>query len=390
MLLILCMMPLALFGCNGEAEPTEKPTEAPTDAPTDKPIDEADEIVGTKFTLLENEDKFKINGRYIKLKTGVACDNVGAGIEFQGTMKGKVYVEIRTDADAYFTVYVDGVEQEERYRVHGGRFSETLEVADLGETDGEHHIRVVKQTEARYALADFRSVTVDGALGDAPADKEIYIEFIGSSLTCGMGNIGWPDMGVAPSQSAGYEVGTKGMAFLFAEAMGADCSILGVSGMGLAKTWFPPMTMTNFYEATSYYRDEEEKFDFESARVPDIIVLNVGKNDWQLSGSLTPSTEGEFTTAARQNLALIREKYGDEVPIIWAYDLYDKHRMDLIEPILEELGGEEAGYYTCDVTSNQLGGDKHTDLDGHKQAAEDLMNFMKEHDYLGLNVETAQ
>lgn len=386
-LLVIAMLPLALFSCNSKEKPTEAQTGEPTEAPTQKPTEK--QIVGTKTELLGNADKVKINGRWSETLDGLAIDNVGSGIEFCGNMKGEVYVEIRTHGDAYFSVYIDGVKQEERLKVRDGRRATMLCVADLGETAADHTIRVVKQTEARYARAEYRSITVDGTLSAPPSEKDIYIEFAGSSLCCGMGNIGWPDMGVPKSQSAQYEEGTQGFAFLAAEALGADHSILGVSGMGLAKTWFPPLTLDKYYNAASYYRDEDVKFDFESARTPDIVVLNVGKNDGQLTsqdGSLTPSTDEEFVAAARSTLDFLREKYGDEVVIVWAYDIYDAMRMSLIEPILEEYGGESAGYYACKVTSNRLGGDYHTDVAGHEQAAKDLVEFMKSKDFFGLDI----
>ena len=386
MLLALAMLPTALIGCNSGAEPTEAPTEAPTEKPTEKPTEPEEVKEGTTYEILDILDKLKVNGRYSKTDEGLACDNVGSGFEFQGVMKGKVYLSLRCNVspggrshstNAYFSVYIDGELQETRHRVTTGRNAVEFEIADLGDTEGEHHIRVVKQTEARYALAEYRTLTVDGTLGEAPAEKELYIEFAGSSLCCGMGNLGWPDMGVNPSQTAEYEDGTQGFAFLAAETLGADCSILGVSGMGLAKTWYPPLTFQDYYTASSYYRDDSVNHDFEASRKPDLIVLNTGKNDWQLKGNLTPPTEEEFVKAVRDTYAMLREKYGDEVPIVFAYDYYENHKMELVEPILEELGGEEAGYYACEVTSNRDGGDRHTDLKGHKQAAEKLVEFVE-------------
>ena len=394
LLLIVTMLPVALFSCNSKEEkPTEAPTSAPTEAPT-KPQATEEPIIGTKTSLLGNADKVKINGRWSETLDGIAVDNVGSGIEFCGNMKGKVYVEIRVlGSDSYFSVYVDGVKSEERLKVKFGRKATNLMVADLGEEAAEHTIRLVKQTEARYARAEYFSITMDGTFSAPPAEKDIYIEFAGSSLCCGMGNLGWPDMGVPKSQSSPYEDGTQGFAYLAAEALGADHSILGVSGMGLAKTWFPPLTLAKYYETTSFYRNDELKYDFTTARIPDIVVLNVGKNDGQLTstnGSLTPSTDEEFVAAARSTLSFLRDKYGEDVVIVWAYDIYDAMRMNLIEPILEELGGEEAGYYACQVTSNRDGGDYHTDLKGHSQAAKDLIDFMRSKDFFGLDIEVGE
>ena len=128
MLLALCMLPLALFGCESDAENT---TTAATTAPV---TDNNNGIVGTEYDVKDNIDKIKINGRYVLTNKGLACDNVGSGIEFQGTMKGKVFLEVinvviagQSDG-AYFTVYVDGVRQDERFKAPRGKNGAILDI----------------------------------------------------------------------------------------------------------------------------------------------------------------------------------------------------------------------------------------------------------------------
>ena len=401
LILALSMLPMALFGCNTE-EQTTGTTTKPT-ATTGSTKEDENTLVGTEYKLKDHLDKIKINGRYTLTNRGIACDNVGSGIEFQGTMKGKVYLKVETvmvsgsSNGIYYTVYVDGVRQEERFRAVSGKNGSLLEIADLGDTAAEHHIRVVKQTEARYARGQISTLVIDGTLGARPADREYYVEFVGSDLICGMGNYnGTPEQEPSIAQTAQYEDGTASVSFIVAEALHADISILGVSGMGVAGSWFKGdvgngvtghITAPFYYGKTSFYRNNSEDYDFESGRTPDLIVLNIGKNDCNIPVDERP-TDDEFKQAAKEYLEFLKTTHGEDVKIIWTYDITPANEAEGLEAndcrylaaqeVIEELGGEEAGIYMYQIYTNRLGGQKHTDAAGHVQSAEGLLNFIRE------------
>ncbi len=395
-LLILAMLPLSLFGCNG-AQETSGTSESTSATTTKKQEDATPQLEGTEYVLKDNIDKIKINGRYTVSNSGIACDNVGSGIEFQGTMKGKVYLTFNAarivwgeTKNVYYTVYVDGVRQEERYEVPCGKNGIVLTLADFGETEGEHRIRVVKQTEAHYALAYFAKITMDGTFGERPADKDYLVEFVGSDLICGMGNYnGTPEQQPSAAQVAEYEDGTKSMSFIAAESLHADCSILGVSGMGVAGSWFG-VTAPEYYKANSYFRNKKTEYDFSKGRTPDLIVLNIGKNDNNIPVADRPTDE-VFKQTAKEYLELLKETHGEDVKIIWTYDITEANpdrkpepleandcRYKIAQEVIEELGGEEAGLYIYQVYTNRLGGQEHTDAEGHVTAATGLLNFIRE------------
>lgn len=370
LLLLLCMLPLALFACNSQSnEPTESESESAK--PTEKPTATEEVIIGTPIDLLGNEDKIKIIGRYQATVTGIALDHTASGIEFSGVMKGKVYVDIRCHAQTYFTVFVDGKRQSDRYEVKAGRKATSLCVADLGEIESEHTVRVLKQTESQYSLAEFRRITLDGELTSPPAEKDFYLEFIGDSLTCAMGNLA--NSSVASASGARYEDGTQGYAFLTAEKLNADYSIISQSGIGVADSWGDDIV--DYYTKLTYSRDKDTPYDF--GRVPDMVVINLGTNDYHLNNKFP-----ERDIAARMKdetkafIELVRESYGEDMPIIWAYDLVGSCMYDTVKQAIDELGGESAGIYTCKLTTNTSGGDGHPNRAGHIKAAEELTNFI--------------
>lgn len=393
--LILCALllvsPLLLAGCNTEEEPTDAPTDAPTeapaadpteeitDAPTDAPTDEPTEkptdaprpLVPSTYSLFDDWRSFKACGRVQYLGDGLACDSTASGIEFTGYMKGIVEVEVDCNTDTYFTVFIDGERVEER--IYADSETEFLTIADLGDEPAEHTIRFLKQTEAHWSLALIKNVVVTGYLLDPSYDKPYYIEFVGDSLTTGYGNIG--NSQSSDPGSALWQDGTLAYPFLACEELDADYTIAACSGVGIDKgyTYF---SIDEFYEAASFDRDKKAKH--YDPRVPDIIVINLGTNDKD-----NGSSESAFKEGAKNLILSLREQYGEQVPVVWAFDLGGYGCDDWIYEVIEELGGEDAEIYTLTMTRNTSGANGHPDLEGHVTAADELVSFIEEKELLG-------
>lgn len=424
MILVLTMLPLSLFSCNvaeeteAPAAPTETPTEAPTDTSTEKPEETAPpkktwnpadypEAV-LDFSKPADVARVKRIGRTVTTnKIGIGCDLTATGIEFSGTMVGDVTVDVKCtakdDNEAYLTVLVDGVRVEEDTYVNGKRSKgafyvkvgtgkdpvTTLTVASFDEP-GEHTITILKQTESNYSLLDFRKVTINGSFSEtAPANRDLYIEFVGDSLTCAMGSAGNTSIkGGASAQGingADWEDGTLGYAYLTAQALNADWSIISESGIGLSWSWFGTK-MPDFYLKTSFRRFSTTEYDFK--RVPDFIVINLGTNDHYLreeAAHKSHYTESEIVRKDTEAfIRSIREKYNAEVPIVWVSGVWDINSgvtMQEVYKALENLGGEEAKIYSLVLENNpenRQGAEAHPSKAGHEDTKTKLVAFLKE------------
>ena len=142
--LILAMMPFALFSCKDEIK-VQNPSQSDdaddngsesesdlnsedddNDKDDEKDKDEDEEDKMTYLKLSRNAAKVRRLGRTQVLATGLACDHTASGIEFKGNFEGDVNVKIRTAmvksscSKTYFTVYVDGVRQSERFEASIG------------------------------------------------------------------------------------------------------------------------------------------------------------------------------------------------------------------------------------------------------------------------------
>jgi len=334
--------------------------------------------------LAQNSSKVRHLGRTQTLSTGIAVDHTASGIEFKGIFVGDVKIKIKSDSSpapydrgissSYFTVYIDDVRQTTRFEAPEG--TSTLTVATFAKA--EHHtIKIVKQTENNYTLCDFIELSFKGELAAPPAEKDLLIEFVGDSITCGVGNVPNPDgthpTGGGSAQKSKYEDGTKTYAYLTAEALGADSTMVSEAAMGISRSWFDPFF--DYYKATSYNRSTTNMYAFASARVPDILVINQGTND--AGFNVDTNT---FKTDIKNFILFAREAYGEDMPIVWVKNsikLSDTYTNAIVEALNELKAAGETGIYCCTVTSNNKGGEGHPTAEAHQVMANELVAFLR-------------
>lgn len=347
----------------------------------DNKSDDNEPDVQVVLNLAEDYDKVKMLGRTSKSDDGIICDHSASGIEFTGIMKGEVVIELSTAGikydctTTYFTVYIDGKRQKTRLSVEPG--INELKIADF-EDKGEHTVKFVKQTESNYTVCELRTVKFVGEIHDAPANKDLYIEVIGDSLTCGMGNLG--DNGSSNPQTPIWEDATQSYGYMLAEQLNADYSIIAQSGIGIAGSWFDPLF--DFYTKASYSRkkvsDYDEDYEF-SQRMPDIVIINLGTNDYFLNHDKDPNicTPEEVQQKTEEFIKLVRDSYGENVPILWGYGFVGTFLFDSINAAIDNLGGENAGIYMYEFPENTGGAQGHPTVTGHKTAARVVLPVVK-------------
>ena len=333
------------------------------------------------FELASFADSVKPLGRYQILPSGIACDHSGTGIELCVSVLGEVELVVYTTVEkagcdcAYFTVYLDGVRQDMRYEAYEGEH--IISVAAFAER-GEHTIKIVKETESNYNLCELRALCFDGELLAPPKKREKYIEYIGDSLSCGMGILG--KKGVPEPQTSRWEDVTLGYTYTSAEELSADYSIISESGIGISGSWFDPLF--DFYSAWSYKRDKNIKYDF--SRIPDLLVINLVTNDYYLNADLGICSLDEVKEKTKEFIGFVRSCYGKDIPIVWVgrFMLLGEKYINAVDEVICELGGESAGIYRVDVPQSKGGAQGHPDIAGHAAAKDTLVRFIKENNLL--------
>ena len=176
---------------------------------------------------------------------------------------------VNSNGESYFTVYIDGKRVDERI---GAKGVKNVKIASF-EGNYFHVIRIVRQNEIAWSQSLLKNLTITGYLFEAPEERKLYFEFFGDSLTSAFGNIGKPS-DPAPHDVPKYQDATQSYAYLVAEALNADCSILAMSGVGIATGHYEKHFL-HYFSKFSHKRDNTE-FSFAQAAFDagaDYIVL---------------------------------------------------------------------------------------------------------------------
>lgn len=157
-------------------------------------------------------------------------------------------------------------------------------------------ITLIKLSEALHSTVGIKSIDVVSEGDISPtAEKEMKIEFIGDSLTCGYGV---DDEVSSHHFSTKTEDATKAFAYKTAQILNADYSLVSYSGFGVVSGYtsvkgvkagdymVPDMYEMLAYSGGSYngYNVSETAWDF-SLFQPDITVICLGANDQTYTGS---------------------------------------------------------------------------------------------------------
>jgi len=330
---------------------------------------------GASYSIDAILNNIKTQGRTEMVDGTLMLDWSISGIEFKANCSGTVKAtfnakkigDTTAQGGVYFTIVVDGVAKDRAY-CHITKAGETEIVLAEGLAAGEHTFAIYRQTEHQYGEVGISSISLDGTLAAKPADSDLYIEFIGDSITAAYGCLS-NDVNQKDPGKPLYSDATQGYAYLTAKALGADWSSVAWSGLG-CKYGYSSTTMQQVYPMQRYNYDKNTAYDF-SARVPDIIVFALGTNDDAIQKDAALRKAGMV-----EMLNLVREK-NPGVKIVWIYNMMTSGINKQIEEIINEMGGEEAGLYSLKLTMNTSGGGWHPNLAGQKKFADDLTAFIQ-------------
>lgn len=208
---------------------------------------------------------------------------------------------------ARYAIYVDG-EQTEVGSIDNAK--KTVSIFS-GNTVRDAVVRIVKLTESAQSVFGIKGFALDGSIRPLE-EKSLKIEFIGDSITCGYGV---EAQSATESFTTQTENAEKAYAYLTAQALNADYSIVSYSGHGIysgytgdgninTQSLVPPLyDKVGFsYQDASLTKREWNFADF----VPSIVVINLGTND--ASYCKTPALRGKYVDAYVDFLKLVREK----------------------------------------------------------------------------------
>ncbi len=211
----------------------------------------------------------------------------------------------------YYNLFIDGQLQKEVITTHG---KDSLIVLAKGLSRREHVITLQKRTEGEQGLTTIHSFEFMGELRQAGLRKARYIEFIGDSITAGFGT-----EGKDPKEPFSPETENCNLAYgaILSRMFDTDYTFLAHSGRGLVRNYADTAKVSKLGTMSDRVLcvfDERitPKWDYSSVRRPDVVVINLGSNDF----STRPHPSKEDYILGYENLVKhLRLVYGD-IPII--------------------------------------------------------------------------
>jgi hypothetical protein len=331
----------------------------------------------TTYDLSNIQSQIKMVGRTAVTDEGIYVYWSNSGIAFAGEFEGDVTMQIAGFVTPYayhnIAVVVDGnYAVPNRYPISNG--SKAYTIANVEK--GYHTIEIFKLNEAAWGYMVFKSLTINGTLGERPANKKLQMEFVGDSITCGYGiypSGGKKEYPVVPGKQIEEEDSYFTYAALTARAMKADASFVSLGGWGIVKggdDW--NKNIPGIYDQICGCQDGvgDEAWDFANNQV-DIVVCNHCTNDWKLwsEGGADQIREGVIAFCQK-----MRQCYPN-AEIIWCYGMMHTVMEDLVREAVESVGDPKLHYIT--MPTNTVGGAEHPDYWGQEEAAQYLLDYLR-------------
>jgi len=238
----------------------------------------------TKTLIPASDSNIVISGRTDRSDPNAvifAFPGVSIKAKFEGTSIDALLTEYGSGTSTttnYFNVIIDGGTP----TVLKMSSSQSVYSLASGLTDGVHTVELFKRTESNVGKIAFKGFTIDEGkklrLPDALPKRKI--EFIGNSITCGYGN------GVSTTSPDSYhftsanENNYKAWGAVAARSLNAQYSCVAYSGRGLYRnnTGATAGTLPLIYDET--IADDASSSWNHYNYIPDVIVINLGTNDF--------------------------------------------------------------------------------------------------------------
>lgn len=335
------------------------------------------------FSESNTLDLVNIQAAYSELSTGITFDWSGSTVELNAYCVGDVtftmHIPYLADA-ATFAAYIDG------QRIPGlllpvevDSFDKLYTVTvNVGELPKVHSIVFSRAYEAYYAkFVEIRSVEVNGHLLKKDANDKL-VEFVGDSITCG-----W---GIADSNSNNFIAdGTQTYAYLASRSLGVDYRIRSHSGSGfeyasngmngIPYAWNEMYKRVNPFRSTTLMYAPERK--------ADVVCINLGTNDssgWKSARGVEITEDMDYAVEKMKSFIALVESYNPGAKIVWITGGMTDKYAECANRTVNELGGENAGYFTVHFPKSTSGDQGHPDRTEHTVMANILKEFLIEKD----------
>ncbi len=328
-----------------------------------------------KYSILKNKNNIKFIGRTSFEKDGAFVYYSAAGIDFNAEVLGDIIVSLKAEridysksGGIYFKVFIND-KFVKKIHITNEKENEFVLAENL---NGKYNIKLIRDSEFVYGSVKIFELSFNGSFLQKPKDKDLYIEFIGDSITCGYGLL-YKGQKTITNNKPSISSATCGYAYKTAKALKADYSLISQSGIGVYVGYVREYNMCEIYPYVCK-RYGEETYNFE--RKPDIVVINLGTNDVGANDDIDHKPLSEIQEGFIKFLKTIK-KHNPTSKIVWCYGMMRNEYNDIIKKAVAALGGKEENLYTFHLPRNNEGFRWHPSVKGQTNAAKALSKYLK-------------
>ncbi|WP_051935817.1 SGNH/GDSL hydrolase family protein [Salegentibacter sp. Hel_I_6] len=249
----------------------------------------------------------------------------------------------------------------------------------LPDTTDFHKISIFKATEATIGALIINKIKAFD-IDEIKVAEKPKIEFIGNSITCGMGA---DTLEIPCGDGEWYDQHNAYMAYgpRIARALDTDFELNCVSGMGMYRNWNDEdqPVMPDVYENLYLNANSEEKANFEDS--PNIISIALGTNDFSLGDGekeRTTFSREKFTTSYINFVEMLFSKYPDVKISLLDSPMLNPEQKAVLAEVFKEIQNEfsEKEIAIFQFTNIAPGGcTGHPDINDHEAMARQLIPF---------------
>ncbi len=351
-------------------------------------------------TFVADDQHVKVTGRtaYIDGKRWLTFSAGKIEFEFYGTA---VSIDILGDStsesssksakQAHIGIELDGERVIDTMITSKNNTFEVL--TDEGQAPAWHTVSVMKLSEVNQSCCAITGITTKSSGDIRPTqDKDLYIEFIGDSITCGYGVLGASAQDPFLTET---EDASLTYAAVCSRELNADFSCVSCSGYGVYSgscdgeninlvDLLPPVYDKLAVRAFQYGSSSEETNVYNRTRAFDVCVINLGTNDgtythpWDSDRVAVEDRVNGFLDAYKEFLGHVREMNPD-AKIVCTLGLMDDALCTTVEKAVEQYKNETGDtevYYTKLPASPTYGSGYHPSKEGHEAGGKQLATFI--------------
>ncbi len=384
---VIMSLVLLVTGCTQTAE-------NPGSTGDSSVVTQEDSMELSQKNFAANEQNVKLIGRTAEAEgiRWLALSASGIEFTFTGTSAAVTVVgdnmTTMPDKQARFAVYING----EKTMDEMVDSAEEVFTVFSSEEAAETTVKLLKLSEAAESTMGIKGIDVT-SIGDIKptAEKDLKIEFIGDSITCGYGV---DDEDRDHHFKTSTEDATKAYAYKTAEILGADYSLVSYSGHGIISGYTTAGVLVSAQQVPAIYTKLAKSYgnyngifnvsdidwDFSKFQ-PDYVVINLGTNDDSYTAG-DKERVMEYADAYAEFLKTVREKNPDAHIICSLGVMGDRLLVGVkkaYEKYTEETGDTNVSTFHFKPQDGSTGyaADWHPTAATHDIAANELSEYIK-------------